>query len=348
MVSIIIPVYNTSNRFLEECIKSILEQSYKDFEILLIDDGSKVEYIRYLDQFLDVDCRIKVFHYSNKGVSCARNRGLRLAKGEFIVFIDADDWIERNFLEQAVEYMKEEQLDLVIGTVCNRYKNKKEFKGIISKNRISIYTGNYIQRIIRQIISCSADQDSPELKNCMMGAVWCKMYRKELLENHEFNEKIRLAEDSLFNVEVLGRAKKIGLTTDVWYNYRINNDSALKHYRSNYPREIGQTLKAYRALIEKQEISFLYEYYLRVMKEFSTMMYQYVWHPDSNMNMIQKYRFTKKMLNEPVWNEAFKNCNNQNLDNKHKLQLILGKKKLSFFVLYFYYISSKRKQRELF
>lgn len=348
MVSIIIPIYNTEKLFLEKCIKSILEQSYEAFEILLIDDGSKKEYIRYLDEFSNIDSRIKTFHSKNRGVSYARNKGLKLAKGEFVVFVDADDWIEKSFLEQAVEYIENEQLDLVIGSVCKQYKNKKEIKGIITEKKILIYEGNHIQSIVKQIISCSSDQNSPELKNCMMGAVWCKMYRKRLLDGYEFNEKIQLAEDSLFNVEILGKAKKIGLTTDVWYNYRINNDSALKRYRDNYLEEIEQTLSAYKILVGKQKIPLWNEYYIRVMKEFSTMMYQYILHPKSKMNFRQKYGYIKKILNRTIWKEAFKSCNIQKLDNKHKIQLILGKMNFSILILCLYYVSNKRQQKKLF
>lgn len=348
MISIVIPIYNTEKLFLEKCIQSILQQSYKEFELLLMDDGSKDEYREYLDQFLILDHRIRVTHAANQGVSAARNQGIKLAQGEYIAFIDADDWVEKDFLQQAVCYMEENQLDIVIGAVRNQYKDKSEIKGITSKNKITVYEEINIQKVIKQIISCSATQDVPELKNCMMGAVWCKLYRRDAIQSHKFNETIKIAEDSLFNVEVLSEAKRVGIAKDVWYNYRINSNSALKRYRSDYCKEIEQTLNAYRSLIKKQKAPLWDEYYLRVMKEFSTMMYQYVLHPECPMSMIEKCCYVKKTLDKPIWKEAFKKCNRDQLDKKHKLQLILGKKKLSMFILGFYYIASKKNQKKLF
>ena len=117
LVSIIVPVYNVED-YLEQCISSILEQTYKNIEVILIDDGSGDRCPDICDEFAQEDCRIHVVHKKNAGVVSARCTGLRIAKGEYIQFVDGDDWIAKDMVHSLLFCMLEENVDLVI---CNYY-----------------------------------------------------------------------------------------------------------------------------------------------------------------------------------------------------------------------------------
>lgn len=347
MVSIIVPVFNTNKNYLKKCINSILRQSYQDFEMLLVDDGSRKECAEYLDVLSEMDTRISVFHCDNNGVSSARNTGINCARGEYFAFIDADDWIEKEFLAAAVSYMERYNLDLVMGSVKCWHKSSFEIKGISGKKGISIYEENDICKIIRQIISCGSSEKAPELKNSFNGSVWCKLYRSKLVQKYRFSCDIALAEDSLFNIDVLNDAKRVGITTDIWYSYRVNDESSLKRFRKNYVFEIEKTLNAFECINKKYSNIFREEYCYRVLKEFSTMMYQYILHPEFEINIYGRYKLVHKILNRDPWKNVFETCCISGFEKKYKLEILLARYQFSMFLLLIYSLQKYRNQKVL-
>ena len=123
MISIIVPVYNTE-KYLRRCIDSVLAQTYQDFELLLIDDGSKDSSGAICDEYAAQDARVRVFHKENGGVSSARNVGLDNARGEWITFVDADDWIESDMLELLLRKGEETGADIVMGDLLFAYPDR--------------------------------------------------------------------------------------------------------------------------------------------------------------------------------------------------------------------------------
>ena len=123
MISIIIPVYNTA-LYLDECIKSVLNQTYQDFECILVDDGSTDGSLKKCQYWALKDPRIKVFHQENQGVSAARNKGINEAKGEYIAFIDSDDWVEIYYLEHMLVAMLRYRVDLIVSGFLLRNQNQ--------------------------------------------------------------------------------------------------------------------------------------------------------------------------------------------------------------------------------
>ena len=125
LVSIIIPVYN-SELFLERCIKSILTQDYKNFELLLIDDGSKDLSGKICDDFSIMDERVVVYHKKNNGVSNARNFGIDQCKGKYVVFVDSDDWVENNYISNLYNFIQNNNIDLACTSFKMIKKNEKK------------------------------------------------------------------------------------------------------------------------------------------------------------------------------------------------------------------------------
>ena len=188
VVSIIVPVYNTEN-FLHRCIDSILAQTYTDFELLLIDDGSKDASGRICDEYVAKDERIRVFHKENGGVSSARNLGLDHVQGEWITFVDADDYIEENFLKSFEGNL---DADLVVGNM-----EEKGPRGNLLEN---IPAGYY--QSLRKVLNGN-------LNKLAFQAPWGKLFRKNLVDSIRFDERMTTGEDFYFMLVYLGDAKSL-------------------------------------------------------------------------------------------------------------------------------------------
>ena len=218
-ISIIVPVYNVE-RYLRQCIDSILAQTYRDFELFLVDDGSPDNSGKICDEYARKDLRIHVFHKPNGGVSSARNLGIDNAKGEYISFIDADDYIEPNFAEEMVKAMEGYDADLVC---CGIWENEKSInKRIRSTDKDKIYDmkGGLIELIV---------------PDAYFG--WCfnKFYKRSIVKNTDikFPEGIRYSEDWVFIINYITHSSKIVYISKVLYHYVSNEMSAVNKISAN-------------------------------------------------------------------------------------------------------------------
>ena len=219
-ISIIIPIYNSQD-FLHVCIQSVLNQTYKNFEVLLIDDGSKDNSFAICKEFQTIDKRIKVFQQVNSGVSAARNYGLRNATGDFVCFVDSDDYVSEDYLNSLYCEYKKNNSDLII---CGAYgidlNNKiqkeycfgKEQKFLIAKNR--------------EESLAMFDRFRKEWKYAVeLHSVWNKLYKRDLIQNIYFSTEFLDHEDYLFNLKVFEHVKSISVLNKSLYYYRENSSS---------------------------------------------------------------------------------------------------------------------------
>lgn len=210
LVSVIVPVYNVKD-FLKGCLDSIHKQTYENFEVLLVDDGSTDGSADICDEFEKNDSRFIVFHKKNGGVASARNEGLKHSKGEYITFVDSDDTIDSNYIEVMVNGMEVNDADLV------RVPYKEN--GII-QNFYSYYESHK-----SPVINFSSFKD---LK--LLVFVWGAMIRKICIEGVLFDEHLHYGEDTLFMLQVLlnSKNKNILLIKGTFYNYTNRTESATK------------------------------------------------------------------------------------------------------------------------
>lgn len=205
LVSIIVPVYNAQNS-LEYCVQSILNQSYKNIEIILVDDGSTDLSSSLCDKFASQHNIIRVIHKMNNGVSSARNYGLNIANGEFILFVDSDDSISSNYVESFIS--ESINADLVIGSIEDIYIN---CDGEIYKSKIRKHT------------TISKGVLSEEYYNLLdwLGGPWAKLYRKCIIDKYQlkFDETVGIAEDQLFNFNYYRYIKTYCISTQSVYEY---------------------------------------------------------------------------------------------------------------------------------
>ncbi len=222
MISIIIPVHNVET-YLPQCIESVLSQTFRDFELILVDDGSTDHSTVICDEYAQTDDRIKVFHQDNSGVSAARNNGICYAKGEWITFIDSDDWVDVDYLEN---FRFEESDSDIIVQGLKYYDNRN---GQIFE---------YIR--VNNCELCGPRQKEliAENKVLSLGYPVAKLYKKSLIANRVlFNTSISYHEDHIFVLDTYNLAKRIKLVNSVSYNYRYyhtnNSLSSKKHSWQN-------------------------------------------------------------------------------------------------------------------
>ncbi|MBE6677737.1 MAG: glycosyltransferase [Ruminococcaceae bacterium] len=238
-ISIIIPVYNKA-RYLSTILEQIKNQSFKDFECILVDDGSTDGSSDICDSFTKQDCRFKVIHKDNAGVSAARNTGLDIACGDYITFIDADDEIENAYLEVLYAPTVKTGADMVVGG-CKKFWDNSDrnidvlcpFEGLID---------------INDVFKSFAEV---QYKSGIYGVCCNKLLSAKIIENIRFNPKIRLAEDLEFYLTVYPRLSNIYFLPERLYLYRQqaeNSSVIVKDKDIDYFTQLNIQLKLYRML----------------------------------------------------------------------------------------------------
>ena len=219
--SVIIPVYNVE-KYINRCLKSILSQRYNDLEIILIDNGSTDRSGSICDIYANEDANISVYHIENQGVGSARNFGLSKARGEFIYFVDSDDYLVGNLFAEFEDKLTPD-LDLLVFSYYNSFEQEMTEKN--SKKKILPYNGSYDKYDFSKIFKDLFLSD-------MLYTVWNKLYRREfLIENNISFEKYELGEDVRFNLNAYRNVNKVYLSQDSYYVYVIGRKgSAMSSY----------------------------------------------------------------------------------------------------------------------
>ena len=227
LISIIIPVYNVE-QYLKRCIDSILNQTYHNLEIILVDDGSPDNCPQLCDEFAIIDTRIKVLHKQNGGLSSARLAGFNVATGDYILFIDSDDYIEKNMVEELVTATAQTNSDMA---VCGYYTQFGEQK----KENLLPYSTNVLQgkdEITQKYIVYLIGKDKNKV--FLPGFLCIRLLKKSLIRNEFFvSENEFFAEDVVFDLLYSDNIQKITIVKKPLYNYCVNEQSLSNKYRKN-------------------------------------------------------------------------------------------------------------------
>ena len=239
--SVIIPVYNVE-KYIDRCLKSIISQNYDDLEIIVIDNGSTDSSGSICDTYASEYSNISVYHIENHGVGSARNFGLSKARGEFIYFVDSDDYLVGNLFAEFEDKLTPD-LDLLVFSYYNSFEQEMTEKNRTKK--ILPYNGSYDKYDFSKIFKDLFLSD-------MLYTVWNKLYRREfLLENNLSFEQYELGEDVRFNLDVYRNVNKIYLSQDSYYVYVIGrNGSAMSGYNPKRLQYQLQELKLVDKLLE--------------------------------------------------------------------------------------------------
>ena len=225
-ISIIIPVYQVE-KYIKRCLDSILSQTYSNLEIILIDDGSRDMSGKICDEYAIKDSRIKVIHQDNAGVSVARNKGLDICTGDYITFVDSDDFLEPFMYEKMMEKVTEYNCDVVM---CDCVKDDGVAQTPYTHNiRAGFYDYNQLKEEYYPHLLMMENVEYPAtISN------WLLLFRREIASSIRYIEGVRYSEDLLFGVQLLYNAKSFYYMKDeYYYHYWMNNESASHTFKKD-------------------------------------------------------------------------------------------------------------------
>lgn len=248
LLSIIVPIHNVE-KYLKRSIEALLNQTLRDIEIILVNDGSTDNSLKICEKYAGLDSRIVVINQENGGVSKARNVGISCAQSEYIAFMDPDDEIANNMYELLFEDIKKNEVDIVL---CNYkfIKGSKTFDVLLPYKE-----GKYKEDIVRELL---LGMIGPKKfgERAIMGSVWRGIYKKSIiLENNIlFPLNIRPMQDLIFNLEYLLSVKSIYINNLCLYNYYENPNSALTSYKSNMWINFQEVLDLIIKILNKKNL----------------------------------------------------------------------------------------------
>ncbi len=238
-VSVIVPVYN-AEMALNQCVDSVLCQTFKDFELILIDDGSVDNCPCICDEYAQIDPRVMVIHKENQGVSAARNDGLDVASGTYITFVDSDDYVSSNYLSALVEGVKND-FDFVCAAKTNIYSDRQ------LSDKKPAFELDLTQEIGSSYYNKLAGYTSP----------WMKLFKREIIMEHNirFNPAVHYGEDTAFVYEYLSYCKRIKQIPDCVYFYRVYEGSAAHKFQKGISGYLTYRQRYFEAFIRKLQFA---------------------------------------------------------------------------------------------
>ena len=244
-VSIISPVYNASN-YINKFTQSLFQQTYTNFEIIFVDDGSTDNSLKILQQYASKDVRIKTLHQANQGAAAARNLGLSNANGKYVVFLDSDDYFEPDLIEQSVAKAEKFNADIVIFKA-------ETFDNVTGQTSA---LNDRITKLPEYQLKVFSYKDIPEdIFNSFLIAPWNKLYRKSFLEKHGFKfQNIKRTNDLLFVCQTLVAAKRIILLDKILVHYRTGITKNLQSGNAETPLDFYKALIALKEYLDKENL----------------------------------------------------------------------------------------------
>ena len=312
LISIVVPVYNVEETMLTKCFDSILNQSYINIELIVVDDGSKQEVADFLDQYQSTHSTIKVIHNANGGASIARNTGIEESKGEYITFVDSDDWLEVDYIETLVAKF-ELQTDIVMCTRIFEYKT-------------SSVENHFFDSDIIFTLANRKDLIKKSLTSGVAGT-WCKIYRKSFIDRNKlrYNPNLRRTQDIIFNIYAFQKANDIRYFNYCLYHYRMQNESITKKYNHNADIILTKAAEAFRQFEkdyynDDSEIRECVNYKcITILNEIFKLKY---FNPNHNSSNIKEE--VKSLIENPVYESAIQEYNMSHYPG------LLGKLKIFF------------------
>ena len=317
-VTVVIPVYNTK-KYLPECVLSVKEQTYRNVEILLVDDGSTDGSSALCDELAKSDGRIRVIHKENGGAATARNLGIDEAAGEYIMFLDSDDWLDTDAIEYLCRFADENKTDVL------RFNYVREFEGksLVKPNTFleeRLYIQDECKTVCRQLLGlCGEELRHPESMN-FLASCGFNLYRTDLLRELGTRfipiKDIGSFVDGLFNFSVFLHVKRFAFVNRPFYHYRKTNEgAATANYRKNYvPRQLVLFEKIKEQILLRGEWEyFAPAYYNRISLSTMEIAFNAM---RNKAGFSERYREIKGVLKNETFRAAYKHLDISKMDFK--------------------------------
>ncbi len=339
VISLIIPVYNVE-KYLDKCIQSVLAQTYDNFEVILVDDGSTDNSGKMCDEYAEKDGRVRAFHQVNSGVCHARNVGINSARGEFISFIDADDFIDEKYLEILVNAQMEKNYDF---TLCE-FTNLDEKTGISARKVSYENSCEFFDDDIKRYVT---PRTLVNPKKQMIGNPYCKLFRRRIIADNKIKycEEIHLHEDRMFNYEYCQHIKSFVYIPKSLYTRLVRRDSAMNIFREDTLSEYQKICKEFMRLLNKySDFDFSEKMYCEIITV-SDVLPRYVCNrmnkKKHRTRWNEYYNFLNSRYSGDVWNRINKL---NNIPFKYSMIIFLIKLHMTYLITWMYTVHEKIKR----
>ena len=313
-VSVIIPIYNINDLDLKKSIKSILNQTYSNIEIILVDDGSTVSNKKICDEFAKNDERIKTLHIENAGVSNARNVGIKESKGEYIMFVDADDWIDKNCIEACISknITNNKEYDIIF------FGYKKVFN---SKTITVDFFENDLEFCLLN------DESKKKIYDMrILGSSCMKIYKKSVIKEL-FDVELKNGEDVYFNYCNIINAKELFYVHNVYYNYNLHDNSAVRNGSEGI---VDRYIKTFSKMQNNTNIDLISLKYSFIAISLLVLILNYCF-PKNSSYFMNKTKLIK-VLNRKEFKDMLVNMKYIRLPFSRKIGIYLCKYRLLFLI----------------
>lgn len=252
VISIIVPVYNTE-RYLAKCADTIMGQTYPALEIIFVNDGSSDNSPEMLKSYAAEDGRVKVITQNNQGLSAARNAGISAATGSYVMFVDSDDWIDKDTCESAIRFAKMSAADIVMWSYAREYQ-KDSYPVELFDGKDEVWHAEQAKDILRRLFGPIGKELACPQKVDSIVTVWGKLYRRELLTGELFeNTWVIGSEDLLFNIPVFYKANTIAYIAKPMCHYQKENSRSLTHkYPPDLPERYAELQRRMQRFIDRK------------------------------------------------------------------------------------------------
>jgi len=264
MIDVIVPVYNTPRNDLYRCLESIRKQSYSNYQVYIIDDGSCLELASYLDKYCSSYSCFTVIHATNQGVGAARNKGIEVTNSKYLTFVDADDTLEVDFLKESLEILTKNDLDLVVGGY-HEIKDDTVVKTRTCTPGFHLYEGEKLNLYFDKLLSGKLRDSNRELGDTPTGRIYTKLYKRSVIQDVRFHEDIKISEDTLFLIDLMKNLKRIGVVSNIWYNY-YQNDYSIVHSGIDLTRHLDFIQQIYLRMLSEDNPLIKNAYCMRIFK----------------------------------------------------------------------------------
>lgn len=309
LVSIVVPVYN-NEKYLKECLNSLINQTYQNLEIILVNGNSSDNSLNICQKFATLDNRIKIFNVTNQSTSINRNIGLKMSTGDYITFVDADDFIDSKFIEIMLEKVTTTNSELIISNITffNRTKH------YIKYSKMTNYTSSNINRLKEHTISfkykCQTNQKYGPTR-CIGG----KLFKMDIIRKYHllFEEEIFLFEDGIFILKYLDHIKTVTATNKGLYWYRQHNSSTSHTYHQNLLKQLLLINDKLRKICS-QEMS--KAFYTNCFEMYCSYIYKEFKNNNNYNNLLQRHN---EIIKEKDFNEMSKFIKYRDLPIREKI-----------------------------
>ena len=302
-ISIIIPVYNVE-KYLDKCVQAARNQTLQDVEIILVDDESPDNCPQLCDEYARQDNRIKVVHKKNGGLGFARNSGLDVAVGEYVTFLDSDDFVDLDTYEHLCTLLSKYKADALYYKL-NRFYDDKEVKNVCRKDEVALFNEGQIKDLMLDIIASDMSVRAEHQVNCSSCTA---IYRLDIIKQHNirfYSERELISEDMVFNLDYLNCCSKVAFNDTEHYHYRFNLQSLTNTIRLD---RVEKNIELYNFIKERLD-----SWNLDRMKGTERASRMFIGYSRSFMNPILKSSKTLKEKNDwldktlsmPIWNELY-------------------------------------------